>query len=132
MAWGRLKACLDPANCGRRGTSRRSCRHGLRSPAGTRPYVGRPQYFSPGQVAERMGVGAGRQLRILVLSWSYPTTAAPQEALWVERMCDAAAEAADVRVIVPTPWVPPLVSVRSAGRFRGIPSAERRGSVEIW
>jgi len=72
-----------------------------------------------------------RRLRVLVLSWNYPTAAAPQRGLWVERMCDAASRDADVHVIVPTPWVPPLVPVRALSRFRRVPTRERRGQVEI-
>jgi teichuronic acid biosynthesis glycosyltransferase TuaC len=74
---------------------------------------------------------SNRRLRILVLSWNYPTPAAPQEGLWVERMCDAASQEADVTVIVPTPWVPPFVPVQSLARFRRIPPHDRRGAVEI-
>jgi len=33
-----------------------------------------------------------RRLRLLVLSWNYPTLAAPQRGLWVQRMCSAAAQ----------------------------------------
>jgi glycosyltransferase involved in cell wall biosynthesis len=73
----------------------------------------------------------GRRLRVLVLSWNYPTPAAPQRGLWVERMCDAAAEEADVTVIVPTPWVPPLMPLQAISRFRRVRRHERRGSVEI-
>src|SRR5690348_14184750 len=72
-----------------------------------------------------------RKLRVLVLSWNYPTSAAPQRGLWVERMCDAAATDAEVRVIVPTPWVPPGAPA-SFARYRGIPASERRGAVEIF
>jgi len=75
--------------------------------------------------------GAERRLRILVLSWNYPTSAAPQRGLWVERMCDAAAQEADVRVIVPTPWVPPMVPLQAVSRFRSIPLTERRGRVHL-
>ena len=75
--------------------------------------------------------GIGRRLRILVLSWNYPTAAAPQRGLWVQRMCDAAATRADVTVIVPTPWVPPLLPLKSLARFRQIPGYERQGSVEV-
>jgi teichuronic acid biosynthesis glycosyltransferase TuaC len=71
----------------------------------------------------------GRRLRVLVLSCNYPTPAAPQRGLWVERMCDAASAQVDIRVIVPTPWVPPLVPTLS--RFRSVPRRERRGNVEI-
>jgi glycosyltransferase involved in cell wall biosynthesis len=46
-------------------------------------------------------------------------------------MCDVAAQVADVSVIVPTPWVPPLVPVKAISRFRTIPRRERRGRVEI-
>ena len=73
---------------------------------------------------------SGRRLRILVLSWNYPTPAAPQRGLWVERMCDAAAQEADVTVVVPTPWVPPLVPLQALARFRRIPRRERRGRVD--
>jgi glycosyltransferase involved in cell wall biosynthesis len=73
-----------------------------------------------------------RRLRVLVLSWNYPTAAAPQRGLWVERMCDAAAQKADVRVVVPTPWVPPLMPVTALSRFRRIPAQERRGEVEVY
>lgn len=73
-----------------------------------------------------------RRLRILVISWNYPTAAAPQRGLWVERMCEAAAKEADVRVIVPTPWVPPLVPVPKLSRFRTIPSRERRRELDLY
>jgi glycosyltransferase involved in cell wall biosynthesis len=72
-----------------------------------------------------------RQLRVLVLSWNYPTSAAPQRGLWAERMCDAVSARAEVTVIVPTPWVPPLLPFRSLSRFRSIPREERRGSVQV-
>ncbi len=72
-----------------------------------------------------------RRLRLLVLSWNYPTAAAPQRGLWVERMCHAAAPEADVRVVVPTPWIPPLAPA-SFARFRAIPAGERRGPVEVF
>jgi teichuronic acid biosynthesis glycosyltransferase TuaC len=75
--------------------------------------------------------GARRRLRIMVLSWNYPTPAAPQRGLWVERMCDTAAQEADVTVIVPTPWVPPLVPMQAISRFRRIPQSEHRGRVSI-
>jgi glycosyltransferase involved in cell wall biosynthesis len=71
----------------------------------------------------------GRPLRVLVLSWNYPTPAAPQRGLWVERMCQAASTEADVRVIVPTPWVPPFAPGFS--RFRLVPAREQRGAVRI-
>ena len=74
----------------------------------------------------------GRRLRVLVLSWNYPTEAAPQRGLWVERMCDAAAQDADVSVIVPTPWVPPFVPMQSVARFRRIPRQERRSAIEVY
>ena len=60
---------------------------------------------------------AQRRLRILVLSWNYPTPAAPQRGLWVQRMCDAAATRADISAIVPTPWVPPLLPMQSLARI---------------
>jgi teichuronic acid biosynthesis glycosyltransferase TuaC len=76
-----------------------------------------------------IAAAGGRRLRVLVLSWNYPTPAAPQRGLWVERMCDAASAEADIQVIVPTPWVPPFIP--SLSRFRLVPARERRGAVDI-
>lgn len=76
--------------------------------------------------------GIGRRLRILVLSWNYPTRAAPQRGLWVERMCDAAAMRADVTVLVPTPWVPPWIPFKSVARFRQVPQRDHKGAVDIY
>ena len=73
-----------------------------------------------------------RRLRILVLSWNYPTKAAPHRGLWVQRMCDAVSSEAEVTVIVPTPWVPPLVPAQSLARFRRVPQRERRAGVEVY
>jgi glycosyltransferase involved in cell wall biosynthesis len=66
-----------------------------------------------------------------VLSWNYPTPAATQRGLWVERMCVAAGRDADVRVIVPTPWVPPFTPVAAISRFRRVPRRERRDGLDI-
>jgi glycosyltransferase involved in cell wall biosynthesis len=74
---------------------------------------------------------ADRRLRVLVLSWNYPTPAAPQRGLWAQRMCDAAAQRADVTVLVPTPWVPPLLPFAPLARFRRVPRRERRGGVDV-
>src|SRR6476469_6695238 len=73
-----------------------------------------------------------RRLRILVLSWNYPTAAAPLRGLWAERMCNSAAERAEVRVIVPTPWIPPFIPIESMARFRRIQPQERRAGIEIY
>lgn len=73
---------------------------------------------------------AGRRLRLLVLSWNYPTPAAPQRGLWAQRMCDAVAQQADVTVLVPTPWVPPLLPFEPLARFRRVPRHDRRGNVD--
>src|SRR6267154_3402481 len=83
-------------------------------------------------VPTRTMTGIGRRLQILALSWNYPTVAAPQRGLWVERMCNAAAHDADVRVIVPTAWVPPFLPVQRLARFRSIPRRERRAAVEVY
>ena len=78
-----------------------------------------------------MRASGERRLRVLVLSWNYPTPAAPQRGLWAERMCDAVSAEADVVVVVPTPWVPPLVPVPGLARFRSVPRVERRNGVEV-
>ena len=40
--------------------------------------------------------------------------------------------AAEVRVIVPTPWVPPFIPVELMARFRRIPPQERRAGIKIY
>jgi glycosyltransferase involved in cell wall biosynthesis len=47
-------------------------------------------------------------------------------------MCDAVSSQAEVTVIVPTPWVPPLVPAQSLARFRRVPPRERRAGVEVY
>jgi glycosyltransferase involved in cell wall biosynthesis len=87
---------------------------------------------SESTVATMLAPSTERRLRILVISWNYPTAAAPRRGLWVERMCEAAAQEADVRVIVPTPWVPPLVPVPKLSRFRTVPQRERRRELDLY
>lgn len=72
-----------------------------------------------------------RRLQVLVLSWNFPTPAAPQRGLWVERMCTAVSPHADVRVIVPTPWTPPLVPIDAFSSYRRVPRREARGPVQV-
>lgn len=72
-------------------------------------------------------------LNVLVLSWNYPTPAAPQRGLWVQRMVHAAALRARVTAIVPTPWVPPGMPIESLARFRTVPlrGSEAGGAVAV-
>ena len=72
-------------------------------------------------------------LNVLVLSWNYPTPAAPQRGLWVQRMVHAAALRARVTAIVPTPWVPPGLPIEALSRFRRVPqhSVEAGGAVDV-
>lgn len=46
-------------------------------------------------------------------------------------MCVSAAARADVTVLVPTPWVPPMVPFAALSRFRRIPCRDRRGNVTV-
>ena len=66
-----------------------------------------------------------------MLSAHYPTDATPQRGLWVERMCSAASTEADVAVLVPTPWIPPIPRFQSLQRLRALPALERRGTIEV-
>jgi len=70
---------------------------------------------------------------VLVLSWNYPTPAAPQRGLWVQRMVHAAALRARVTAIVPTPWVPPGLPIEALSRFRKVPefNVEASGTVDV-
>jgi glycosyltransferase involved in cell wall biosynthesis len=68
---------------------------------------------------------------VLVISWNYPTPAAPQRGLWVQRMAHAAALRASVTVIVPTPWVPPGLPIESLARFRAVPRHVVEADVQV-
>jgi L-malate glycosyltransferase len=55
--------------------------------------------------------------------------AAPQRGLWAERLVHAVADRVQVSVMVPTPWLPPLLPLGSLGRARAIPRSLRQNDV---
>src|SRR6185295_547883 len=75
------------------------------------------------RLPRRPSMGNGR-LRLLVLAVGYPTESYPAGAFHHEQMQQMAASGIDVTVVVPTPWVPPLL--RGNPRWRRYVEAPRR------
>jgi teichuronic acid biosynthesis glycosyltransferase TuaC len=65
-------------------------------------------------------MGLRHRLRVLVLSRNYPNSVFPDLGLWVQRQVSALAGAADMTVVAPVPYCPPLPGPRSFTRFRQI------------
>ncbi len=73
--------------------------------------------------------------RVLVLARNYPNRVLPQLGLWTQRLVQCAASVADVKVISPVPYAPPLPnwgSLRHYTRFRDVERHTWDGSVEVW
>jgi glycosyltransferase involved in cell wall biosynthesis len=66
-----------------------------------------------------------------MLSWNYPTAAAPQRGLWAQRHAAAIAQFVDVTVVVPTPWIPPFLPIPALRPFRRIPRRSIEGRVTV-
>lgn len=76
----------------------------------------------------------GDRRAVLVLSRNYPSPAQPLLGLWVERPTLALARRADVRVVAPVPWAPPLPDrpgLRHLRAFRAAPGHEQRQGVTV-
>lgn len=69
--------------------------------------------------------------RVLVLSRNYPNTALPTLGIWVDRMVKASRAIADPTVVAPVPWVPPGVSGRTLGRYRGVPRSRLSDGIAV-
>ena len=70
-------------------------------------------------------------MRILYLSRNYPNPAFPLIGLWVEGLVRAMSEVAEVRVVAPVPYCPPLPARFSQTRFRSIPRRRRETGIEV-
>lgn len=74
-----------------------------------------------------------RRPRVLVLARSYPNTAIPLNGLWTRGLVRCAAAVAEVKVISPVPYVPPLPasdSLEPYGRQRRVPRRSWDGPIE--
>lgn len=69
-------------------------------------------------------------MKILYLSRNYPNAASPFIGLWVEGLVRAMAEIADVRVVAPIPYVPPLLPLAQS-RLRDIPALRAQHGVDV-
>src|SRR4051794_26426421 len=78
-----------------------------------------------GSEEERFVSGRNRRIRpsVLILARSYPNNVLPQLGVWTQRLVQSAALEADVKVISPVPFTPPLPPVpklKYYARFRNI------------
>lgn len=86
-----------------------------------------------GVVAEHPGVRYGRRPRVLVLARSYPNTAIPLLGLWTRGLVHCAAAGAEVKVVSPVPYVPPLPARGPLEYYalqRRVPARSWDGNVE--
>jgi len=60
-----------------------------------------------------MKVAAGRRLRIASVSMSFPTIRRQKNGIFVRRRLSALSELADLKVVMPSPWFPPVVQAES-------------------
>jgi teichuronic acid biosynthesis glycosyltransferase TuaC len=73
-------------------------------------------------------------LRVLTVSRNYPNRVLPLLGLWTQRLTQCVARFADVKVVSPSPYVPPLPGVgplRSYARYRAIDRQWWDGPVEV-
>jgi glycosyltransferase involved in cell wall biosynthesis len=81
-----------------------------------------------------VGDNARRELRLLVLARNYPNPEFPVLGLWTQGLVRCATSFAQVKVIAPVAYAPPLPPLRQLAeyrRHRGVPSRRFDGDVEI-
>lgn len=77
--------------------------------------------------------GAAR-LKVLTLSRNYPNRALPRLGLWAQRLTQCVARFAEVKVVAPAPYMPPLPNVgplRDFARYRTVVRHWWDGPVEV-
>lgn len=80
------------------------------------------------------GDDAGCRPRVLVLARNHPNAALPLLGLWARELVRCAATFAEVKVVSPVPYAPPLPSVwpfELASRLRSVPACRWDGEVEV-
>jgi glycosyltransferase involved in cell wall biosynthesis len=73
-------------------------------------------------------------LRVLVLTRNYPNVALPLTGLWAARLVHAVTPIAEVKVVSPVPYAPPLPPLKGLAPFsalRRVPSRAWDGDVEV-
>lgn len=79
--------------------------------------------------------GVERRLRVLVLARNHPNAALPLLGLWARQLARCAAGFAEVKVVSPVPYAPPLPAVGPLAlpaRLRGVPARTWDGEVEVF
>jgi glycosyltransferase involved in cell wall biosynthesis len=75
---------------------------------------------------------SGQRLRLLVLAVGYPTETYPAGVFHYEQVQLMAASGIDVTVVVPTPWVPPLLRLNPRWRrYVEVPARQMDGDVVV-
>ena len=75
---------------------------------------------------------AAHRFRVLCLARNYPNNAFPRLGLWTERLVESCVGAADLKVIAPVPYWPPVPGPTEYRRFRQVTSRERRRGVDVF
>lgn len=81
------------------------------------------------------GDDAGRPPRVLVLARNHPNAALPLLGLWARQLVRCAAGFAEVKVVSPVPYAPPLPAVGPLAlpaKLRGVPARTWDGEVEVF
>lgn len=72
-----------------------------------------------------------RRRKVLVFSRNYPSDSMPLLGPWVEQWARATARHADVQVVAPVPYCPPVSSHLAISRFRRIPKKETINGIPV-
>jgi glycosyltransferase involved in cell wall biosynthesis len=75
---------------------------------------------------------AKRLPRVLCIARNYPNSVLPRLGLWTERLVQSCACSADVKVIAPVPYWPPLPGPAAYARMREVESHARRGANDVF
>jgi len=69
--------------------------------------------------------------KVLCIARNYPNPVLPRLGLWTERIVQSCAGLADVCVVAPVPYWPPLPGPKAYSRFREVAPHARRGGNEV-
>jgi glycosyltransferase involved in cell wall biosynthesis len=71
-------------------------------------------------------------LKVLCIARNFPNSALPRLGLWTERLVQACAGSADVKVVAPVPYWPPLPGPAAYTRLREVKFHVRRGDNDVF
>jgi teichuronic acid biosynthesis glycosyltransferase TuaC len=101
------------------------------------PSTGMPTLETPGVSGSQAPLGTGdhglpRPLKILTFTTLFPNSAQPHHAYFVQSRIRALAKLAELQVLAPVPWSPPVPGLPARFyRCRSVPSQERQGDLMV-